>query len=570
MGRLMSRTGLFLFLILIVMSGTGVAGTFKNSKYKVNLTYPETWTKVEIDKRRLLLRLIGPDLVSSVNVYAYTFKGDEDITMNRLTSHHMPAHFDGWVNLGEREAHAYEIKRANVKESRIALYSHDEMDEQMRVQKLIAAEYYFIKGKRGYVVNMVTRKRDWLNVKKTLKSIVSTFWVGAGSKPKIANQDFKTSDWDMRGKSGANVRSIESNFVVRDEPANTIYWESDSLKSNVDLRNVPGWIFAKGVIYFVLNKALYAVSAYDGSITWKVELGARVKQGLAHHSGRIYVVLDSNQPQLKAFAVADGQMVFERRLKGKEQSDPIVSGKRLFLVDGSDVNAFDSADGSLIWSKTLSPDHRYLPVAKGGYLVVSEKRNRLRLLNSATGEEHWSQFFATPLLNSPIIHKNMIIVSQIHRDTRTPSFKGIDLKNGHIVWDYKTSNVYGKEVSPPSVMGNVMVVVLSRQGTPEVVAFDTNTGGVVWILPWTRYDANPKLAPIVTNNGVFLVKDSRDPDKPGLMVSHVDGRTGKVTRSMSLPPLLNKSVIRIAAIQTYKHYLYILLGGSQGKIISIK
>lgn len=153
---------------------------------------------------------------------------------------------------------------------------------------------------------------------------------------------------------------------------------------------------------------------------------------------------------------------------------PVVIGKTVFAADASGVvQAIDTKDGHLIWSKKLNAGVISGPTLALGYLVLGTDSSKLVALKQSTGEELWQASLSGDALAKPVISGNKVISKTI--DGNLYAF---ELTSGKKMWlsEHGAPSLILKASSSPVVIGNRILVGYS-DGKMDVL--DSNTGMVI-------------------------------------------------------------------------------------------
>ena len=129
------------FLIACVLCSISIHAQthYFNPRTQVNLTIPNIWTRSTHPNPRYF-SLKHTDIVATVNISTHYFSNP--VTINGFQIMKKTSAYDGWENIGEKEGSQYEALLANVSENYKAIYRKRILDDQLKVRKLIAAEYY--------------------------------------------------------------------------------------------------------------------------------------------------------------------------------------------------------------------------------------------------------------------------------------------------------------------------------------------------------------------------------------------------------------------------------------------
>ena len=210
-------------------------------------------------------------------------------------------------------------------------------------------------------------------------------------------------------------------------------------------------------------------------------------------------------------------------------AQPIVVDGRVYAMDGgSQVGAYNAANGNQIWREDLKPSNDYGNSFGGGVafwkgrLYVSTGYAQVLALDPANGKVIWKTGVGAPVRSGPTVSDGRIYVVTVENE-----LVALATDDGRRLWSQngipETAGLVGS--SSPAVEGEVVVVGYS---SGELYALTVENGRTLWSdnLAATRSsDAVSALAdirgrPVIDRGRVFAVSHS------GRMVS-IDLRTGE-------------------------------------------
>ncbi|BBG04928.1 hypothetical protein Pdca_61370 [Pseudonocardia autotrophica] len=220
--------------------------------------------------------------------------------------------------------------------------------------------------------------------------------------------------------------------------------------------------------------------------------------GTAATGDRIVTVqLGADERQLLAgYAAADGTPLWAATLpRGRYSPEVLLTGDSVLVHGGGEVSAFDPASGELRWCTAVSGDARVSVLDTGRGALVAEQdadRSRLRLLDRATGEQHWSRDYRVHDGGvAPVVAGDVVTVFAVGEDRS--GVQAFRLGTGEPGWSL-TDDL----PRPFGVAGGVLLV---RSGT-GLHGVEPGSGALLWSSE--RFD--PHLRP-----GVAV----RSPGRPG-------------------------------------------------------
>jgi outer membrane protein assembly factor BamB len=197
-------------------------------------------------------------------------------------------------------------------------------------------------------------------------------------------------------------------------------------------------------------------------------------------------------------------------------ASPVVNKDRLFTLDTeSNLKAFNSNNGSLIWEKNLNPvedDAVYSGAITAGSksIFVALGSGELICIGIKDGNEKWRVANKSPLRSAPTVSDGRLFV--VTMDNKTLAFS---IDTGELLWVHsgmtETAALLGG--ASPAVRENVVIVTYS---SGEVFALKAETGRVFWgdhLGPNRRLTgvaniADIKGSPVINKSLVFIISHS--------------------------------------------------------------
>jgi outer membrane protein assembly factor BamB len=286
--------------------------------------------------------------------------------------------------------------------------------------------------------------------------------------------------------------------------------------------------------------------------------------------------------------------------KNRIAAAPVVSGGRVFTMDGGATVAATTTSGALLWATDLTAVSDLGGGQSGGGLAVGGERlfattgySELVALNAATGEVLWRQELDTAASGAPATDGSVVYVSGrdgsawalnaadgkvIWRVVGTPGVTGfvgsaaptisdrvvifpssggellavLKVGNGTIVW---RSSLAGKRLGrayavTPDITGDAVLsggTLFAGTASGRTVALSAASGDVTWTA------IGGALGPVAVGGGsIFLVSDEAE-------LVRMDASTGEVIWAVQLPYFTTDKVKRRKGI--YAHFGPVLAGG---------
>ncbi len=495
----------FLLLTFLVLNSVLSAEPFFNKWYQANLNYSDDWTSVPAtdDEKFLILKLKHKNYDATISVSGYTYA--EAVTVNAFKDRRIAAAYDGWRHIAEREVFDHELTRVNAHEGYFSIYSKTEMNERLKKESMVVAEYYFIVDKKGYVFSLRTPRKEFQQVQADYKKVFESFWIGEGDKPVVLNRSRSVMDWEMVGKNAANHRSLGSRFDP--EFPYQLVWTKDMEKTG----EVDHTLYSKGYIIQAKGQSLTCLSAHDGAEKWQYDLKYDIMNQMMVFDKTLYVVVEPfGDKELLMIDFERGRQIRRIRLSSSEISDPVISGNLIYMVEGSSLVARDVASGDVKWQSDVRVSAKFYPVISGNaVVVVSSDQRQLMALKKTDGSQNWQIELETDIMYSPVISNSVILVSHEGLTARTDDHIAVtafDLQSGNLVWTYESSQRSSFMVYNPSLSGHFLHLYTKQSRQMSLQVIDVNTGALAWSLP---FDMETK--PLVTQRYVYVLAQTEKP-----------------------------------------------------------
>ncbi|MDX2037581.1 MAG: PQQ-binding-like beta-propeller repeat protein [Isosphaeraceae bacterium] len=239
----------------------------------------------------------------------------------------------------------------------------------------------------------------------------------------------------------------------------------------------------------------HVLEAETGRWLWSASLGRMTPKGLGASSNS-FAVYVSNVNEVFAFAKANGQLLWKRRMEFSASSPTACDEERVYLgqVNGRFI-VFDAKSGNLKWEILTRGPFRSKPVPAGQVVAAAGSDGKLYVSRSDRLEVliRWSAVgpIVAPMATSGT--RTLLIASE------DKSLYSVDLFKGETNWNFASGAPI--DIEPLVSMENVYVV--NNDGLFSRV--DLKTGSPTWTISTL---GGPLLA--VTEKRVYL--ESRDGD----------------------------------------------------------
>jgi outer membrane protein assembly factor BamB len=470
---------LLLLLSILNINVLGISNFLKNT-CELNIMPHRDWIAAPSKKSNQIIYQ-HKERIASINIKAYVF-ASEVPTANGLQIRRRNSYYDGWINMFERIGSEAETEKANVDESYIAVYSKHILGSNLGVKKQIKGEYYYIKENKAYIITISTTTNYWRQIQASMKSIIDSFWIGAGDRP-IVKAKKKTNIWGMPGKNSANQNYIKANpdlsKILEKE------WEYN-LNENEEIAGITLPVVDKKSIYFSLNETILSINKKTGTANWAYKLEEKIEKNLILNEDIIYLIGNSNPSYLYAIMAQNGSLLYKAALgvSVDQISHPIIAEDKIVLIINDNLIAIEKNTGEKIWQQERRFDNKKYPVASGNIVVSITKDNKLIACNLADGKIIWEKYSDNEIGFSPTIAADKLIVSYNTYDwSRSGSqLRAYDLETGESLWwaDNKYNDWIISKAPSVGPLGIYVAYFSDTEVSQDIVAYSVDKGSMLW------------------------------------------------------------------------------------------
>ena len=154
---------------------------------------------------------------------------------------------------------------------------------------------------------------------------------------------------------------------------------------------------------------------------------------------------------------------------------PSIRDKVIYVANASGlIEAVNTSNGDLIWSKQLNHGINSGPTVASGYIALGTNRSTVVLLRQSDGSQVHEFNVSGDSLSKPAIAKNKVIIKTI--DGYLYAF---DLKTGKKLWatEHGSPSLILKASSSPVIMDNLALVGFSDG---KLDGIDIDSGSTLW------------------------------------------------------------------------------------------
>ena len=490
-----------LLWIVLFLAPSLFANPIELEKYHISIETPPQFHKTSQTEKKVTL--IHTDKIATINLRVYNFT--EVITANEFQKRRRIGHYDGWENLLERDGNAKENKRANIQESYVAVYSKKQLDKNLVIQKLVVAEYYYIKEpQRGIVISILAKHQDWPKIKIAVRRLIDSFWVGPGNRNSMIETQNKTPYWTQLGKTPQNKGSSTSNFSFSTPPKQL--WEYE-VNSSTTPKMSP--LITQQGIFYGQDQTLIALETPNGKTRWKFNLPTPLQSPVSYHQNRLFF---TNNNSLTIAQANTGYRLHTIPFQASKFSSISISDKALALIAENTLHVFHPSTLQLLW-KSTQINRNIHPIQTKHTILAIDTENYLCNFSLLSGKLLWRTKLKNSKLFPPIVHKDKIYVAYegpLANHETSIFLHELETDSGKILWTYKSGPNFNL-IGEPTLLDNAIYILVqmdifrnpSRQ---KFIAIDRYSGKTKWSQSTPLPIKNHKFRPYVTNQLAFYTQ----------------------------------------------------------------
>lgn len=245
-----------------------------------------------------------------------------------------------------------------------------------------------------------------------------------------------------------------------------------------------------GLVFVATSGHVEAVSAARGETRWQMAIPGRVTS-VTWDTG--WLICGTEDGDVAALRASDGTLVWRVSLGAPMVVPPAAALDRLYLaLDGGRVAALDLATGQTAWEHTL--DERISSLSSTAGQLLAGTDQAMVNLDPVTGRQQW-RWRVGGASSGPATSDDR----NIYFASRDNVVRAVDRNNGNLRWYAPLSS---RPVGGPRVFAGAVLVPIST----AVEVFDPSTGkpvgtiaaaGEIGSAPYLRLEARPTAARLV-------------------------------------------------------------------------
>ena len=528
-------TLLFIFLFSSIFVTT-VAQDYIPNEAEINFKQSH-WLLIKETKRSIVLK--HPDNIATINIVHK--KINEPLTANRLHQERAMSHYDGWLKVLSRASSDQELTLANVDDGYIALYVKQFLNSDLKINKRLVGEYYFIKDDRYIIVNIETKKSNWGLVQTDWKRFIDSFWIGQNIRPTYFKEPISNQDWFYNGNIN-NTSYIEAEIPVQNQL--TLNWQL-SFNDAPSLSNI-SYICIEEVIYLLQNNTISKIDSYLGKVIWEYTLDETISPTtLMFHASLLYVKTMGDQPSFVAISAESGEKIYSINLTN-QYSSVIFDQQKGYLNDNGFLKLFSIHSGVISYTYPVKINPTTPLFLTSSSIIAQLETGEMAAIDKLSSDIIWKTQ-SCELAFSPTCSKDLLL-TPIKTNDKTHRLVAFNLKDGSIQWSFNRDILnfsFHSSISTSDKFSIISGSITLPNGTRNnILAQINNSKGDI---NWETLLDHTLQRPIITPSSIFSVKhNTRE-----LLI--LDPLTGDTIPQYTFFPLdsflvFNKSLIVISVV----------------------
>ncbi|MBP1633683.1 MAG: afsK [Acidobacteria bacterium] len=202
---------------------------------------------------------------------------------------------------------------------------------------------------------------------------------------------------------------------------------AESIEARAAATGARGWAYAAGealapVLFFDGGWLLAATAAGDalmlnaqsGALLWRQPLGAALGRQAVMTGDRVYLLLDDGR--VTARRLADGSMIWERKLGGRPTALRALDDRVFVGAEDKYLYCLDASDGDQHWRWRAGGGVTGTPAVDAGRLYFVAFDNVLRALNRGNGHLRWMRPLGFRPSDGPVLLGELLLVPTVSPD----------------------------------------------------------------------------------------------------------------------------------------------------------
>ncbi len=236
----------------------------------------------------------------------------------------------------------------------------------------------------------------------------------------------------------------------------------------------------------------YALDASTGDEVWNYSAGWSYSSPAVVNG--VYYARTSGA--VTALDAAEGSLIWTVSLSGNGDGSPLVIDDTIYIADSGFVYALSTQDGALKWSKDLQymSNTDNTPTVVNGILYITCQSDTLYAFDADTGASIWNCTVGASCHSNTVVSNGFVYVGSGHN-----GLFAIDALTGNKIWNFPLSPGMGSSVAVAG--GNVYLAATNG----VMYAIDAAKGTEVW--SYTMSNDGTTSSPSVAN-GILYIRNN--------------------------------------------------------------
>ena len=454
----------------------------------INILIPELWTIQKPIKAGSLV-MSHNSIPATINIFQHYFL--DPVTANGLQELRSATVYDGWMNILSRPGSKKETLMANAKDSHVAVYVRQELNDNLKLNEFLTAEYYFVVDSNYYILSIETTKHSWKHIQSEWKYFLDSFWIGNGKRPSFHPLDISFNDWIQEGNFN-NMNYINASPSIQ-RPL-TIKWEV-SVSANVANHDLP-IVTSGNDLFVIINNQLSKIDSSSGNTLWKFSINDSINPTYLSCMNALLFLITKDSNRIIALSTDTGEVVYTISINSL-LSPPVFTQDSIYLNDSGIIRKYSTGSGFLIWSHDNYRFQEGAIFVSEHHLIGQISTNEFVALNPGNGSLSWK---TKPIkLLMPPTCTNKILLAPIKEGSLNKKLVAFDLKDGSIQWSLNKSILNFSFNHPISATNEFSIISFSIRNDHNekqhfLMRVDNQTGEIDWEYPSTFGYSRPLLS----------------------------------------------------------------------------
>jgi len=477
---------LFLLVFSSILYANSNGASLKQGN--INVLIPNLWS-VEKPIKQDSLVISHNDIPATINIIQHYFL--EPITSNALHELRATTVYDGWMKILSRPASQKERLMANINDAYLAVYIRQELNDELKLNEYLTAEYYFVNHTNYYILTIETTKQSWPLIQSEWKFFLENFWVGNGQRPSYQPLNISFKNWVQPGNFN-NMNFINASPSIQRRL--TANWEF-SVTANLSNEDIP-LVTSGNDLFMIINNHLSKFDSLSGTTLWSFPLDKSIDTSYLASMNSLIFLKNASTNSIMAISTQSGEVVYTISVTNL-LSSPVFTQNHLYLNDNGVIRKYAIESGLLSWSHSNYSFKEGSLFVSEYYLIGQITTNEFVALDPEHGSLVWKTQ-PCALLFSPTC-TNDILLAPIKEGNLNTKLIAFDLKDGSIKWSFNKSILnfsFNHAISATNEFSILSFSILNEDNEKDhlLLRLNNENGDVDWEYPSTFGFTRPILS----------------------------------------------------------------------------